>query len=94
MDLPNCDGYDVVVVFVCMLTKRTIAEPITKAITTEQLAKDVHRAVLRHFKLPRKLIFDRDPRFVSDFWQTLFRDVGTKRIILTSYLPSRARPNE
>jgi hypothetical protein len=29
-DLPECDGYDVVVVFVCMLTKRTIVESITK----------------------------------------------------------------
>ena len=29
-DLPECDGCDVVVVFVCMLTKRTIVEPITK----------------------------------------------------------------
>jgi hypothetical protein len=29
-DLPECDECDVVVVFVCMLTKRTIVEPITK----------------------------------------------------------------
>ena len=29
-DLPECDGYDVVVLFVCMLSKRTIVEPITK----------------------------------------------------------------
>jgi hypothetical protein len=35
-DLPECDGYDVVVVFVYMLTKRTIVDPIAKTITTEQ----------------------------------------------------------
>jgi hypothetical protein len=68
-DLRKCNGYDVVVVFVCMLTKRTIVEPITKTITTEQLAKVMHRADFRHFGLPRKLISDRDPRFMSDFWQ-------------------------
>jgi hypothetical protein len=51
-DLPECDGYDVVVVFVCMLTKRTIVKPITKTIA-EQLAKVVHRDVFRHFGLPR-----------------------------------------
>jgi hypothetical protein len=44
-DLPECDGYDDVVVFVCMLTKRTIVEPITKTITTDQLAKVMHRAL-------------------------------------------------
>jgi hypothetical protein len=38
-DLPECDGYDVVVVFVCMLSKRTIVEPNTETITEEQLAK-------------------------------------------------------
>jgi hypothetical protein len=86
-DLLECDGYDVVVVFVCMLTKRTIVEPITKTITAEQLAKVMHRAVFRHFGLPRKLISDRDPRFMSDLWQTLFRDVGTKLNICTSYHP-------
>jgi hypothetical protein len=86
-DLPECDGYDVVVVFVCMLTKRTIVEPITKTITAEQLAKVMHRAVFRHFGLPRKLISDRDPRFMSDFWQTIFRVVGTKLNISTSYHP-------
>jgi hypothetical protein len=83
----ECDGYDAVVVFVCMLTKRTIVEPITKTITAEQLTKVMHRVVFRHFGLPRKLISDRDPRFMSDFWQTLFRVIGTKLNISTSYHP-------
>jgi transposase InsO family protein len=86
-DLPQCDGYDDVVVFVCMLTKRTIVEPIIRMITMEQLAKVMHRAIFWHFGLPRKLISDRDPRFISDFWQTLYRVVGTKLSISTSYHP-------
>jgi hypothetical protein len=65
MDFPECDGFDVAVVFVCMLTKRTIVEPITKTITiTGQLAKVMHRAIFRYFGLPRKLISD--PRFMSE----------------------------
>jgi hypothetical protein len=86
-DLPECDGYDVVVEFVCMLSKRTIVEPITKVITAEQLAKVMHRAIFRYFGLPRKLISDRDPRFMSDFCETLFRVVGTKLNISTSDHP-------
>jgi hypothetical protein len=87
-DLHECDGCDVVVVVVCMLTKRTIVEPITKPITAEQLAKVVHRAQFRHFGLPRKLISDLDPRFMSDLlWQSVFRAVGTKLNISTSYHP-------
>jgi hypothetical protein len=58
-DLPECDGYDVAVVFVCMLTKRTIVELITKTITSEQLAKAMHRDVfILHFGLPRKNLLE------------------------------------
>jgi hypothetical protein len=60
-DIPQCDGYDVVVVFVSMLSKRTIVEPISKTITVEQLGKVINRVVFRHFGLPRKLISDRHP---------------------------------
>jgi hypothetical protein len=83
-DLPECDGCDVVAAFVCMLTKRTIVEPITNTITPEQLAKVVHRAVFQHFGLPQKSISDRDPRFINDIWQTLFRDADAKLNISTS----------
>jgi hypothetical protein len=64
-DLPECDGYDDLVVFACMLTKRTIVEPITYKNNAKQLAKIVvHRIIFRHFGLlARKLISDRDPRF-------------------------------
>jgi hypothetical protein len=87
-DLPECDGNDDVVVFVCMLTKRTIVEMITKAITSEQLANIMHRVVFLCFGLPRKLISDRDSRLImSEFLQTLFRAVGTKLNIFTSYHP-------
>jgi hypothetical protein len=71
IDLPECDGYDVVAVFVCMLTKRTIVEPTAKTLTTKQSTKVMHRAVFWHFGLSRKLISDRDPRIMSEFWQTL-----------------------
>jgi hypothetical protein len=70
-----------------MITKRTIVEPITKTIIIEKLAKVMHRVVFRHFGLPWKLISDRDPRFMSEFWQTLFRVAGTKLNISTSYHP-------
>jgi hypothetical protein len=62
-------------------------EPITKKFTTEQLAKVMPRVVFRHFGLPRKLIYDRDPPFLSDLWQTLFRFDGTNLKISTSYHP-------
>jgi hypothetical protein len=46
-DFPECDGHDIVVEFVCMLTKRMIVEPITKPITGEQISEGyVPRCIL------------------------------------------------
>jgi hypothetical protein len=60
-------GYEAVVVFVCMFTKRCVVEPTTKTVVAEPLAEIMHRSVFRHFGVPSMLVFDRDPRFMSDF---------------------------
>ena len=86
-DLPECDGYDSVVVFVCMLSKRVVIEPCTKSITAEGLSKIMHRSVFRYYGLPKKIISDRDPRFMSDFWQSLFQALGTKLNISSAHHP-------
>ena len=54
--LPDSHGYDTVVVFVCLLAERVIVEPTTKTITAEDLASIMHRAVFRHFGLPKNYI--------------------------------------
>ena len=86
-DLPTSKGYDSVVVFVDMLTKKCLLEPTNKTVTAEGLAAIMERSVFRHHGLPRKLISDRDPRFVSDTWQSLFRALGTKLNISTAHHP-------
>eukprot|EP00873_Tetraselmis_striata_P011441 jgi/Tetstr1/431705/TSEL_021230.t1 len=87
-DLPECQGYDSVVIFVCLLSKRVIVEPTTKTIIAEGLAEIMHRSVFRHFGLPAKLISDRDPRFMSELWQDMFKTMGTKLNISTAFHPA------
>eukprot|EP00873_Tetraselmis_striata_P015638 jgi/Tetstr1/435902/TSEL_024788.t1 len=48
----------------------------------------MHRSVFRHFGLPAKLISDRDPRFMSEFWQDMFKTMGTKLNISTAFHPA------
>lgn len=86
-DLPTCEGYDSVVVFVDLLTKMAIFEPCNKTITAAGLAKLFQRQVFRRHGIPTKLVSDRDPRFISNFWQSLFRSLGTKLNISTSHHP-------
>jgi hypothetical protein len=46
--------------------------PYTKSITAEETATLFLPGVYRLHGLPRVLISDRDPKFVSAFWQTLW----------------------
>ena len=43
--------------------------------------------VFRIAGIPRAIISDRDPRFLSRFWQELFRLLGTNLRMSTAYHP-------
>jgi hypothetical protein len=43
--------------------------------------------VYRLHGLPRVLISDHDPKFVSGFWQTLWRRLGTRMYMFSSRHP-------
>ena len=34
---------------------------------------------------PKEIVFDRDPKFTSNFWKELFADFGTKMNLSTTY---------
>jgi hypothetical protein len=52
--------------------------PCTKSVTAEETATLFLQGVYRIHGLPRVLVSDRDPKFVSGFWQTLGRRLGTR----------------
>ena len=86
-DLPVCESSVAVVVFCELLSKMAIFESTTKTITAEDLAELFQRQVFRRHGEPTKIVSDRDPRFMSTFWQQLFRHLGTKLNISTSHHP-------
>ena len=55
--------------------------------SAEQLAELVRGTVFRTKGLSRKIISNRDPRFISSVWQTLFQKLGTHLNISTSAHP-------
>ena len=76
-DLPVTEGYTAVAVFVDRLTKVIHFALCTKEITAQGYAKLLLEVVFRHHGLPSVIVSDRDTRFTSKFWQTLFKLLGT-----------------
>ena len=52
--------------------------PCRDTVTAEESADLFLREVVRLHGVPSVLVSDRDPKFVSDFWQQLWRSLGTK----------------
>jgi hypothetical protein len=61
--------------------------PCTESITAEETATLFLQGVYRLHGLARVLISDRDPKFVSAFWQTLWRRLGTRLNMSSSRHP-------
>ena len=61
--------------------------PIATDFSATQAAELFFREVFRLHGLPKTIISDRDNRFMSTFWQELFRLVGMTLTPSTSYHP-------
>lgn len=58
--------------------------PTHTALTVTSLFLDI---VVKLHGLPHSLVSDRDPLFVSRFWQELFRESGTQLRMSSAYHP-------
>jgi hypothetical protein len=79
--------FDSIATFVCMLTKMAVFVPIHKSISSQQLSHVVFEHVVSKHGLPEVLVSDRDPRITADFWQSLFKRLGSKLNLSTSHHP-------
>ena len=80
-------GHDAIVVFVDRLSKHVHFEPTSTAVTAPELARIFRKTIIRHHGFPRVIISDRDSKFTSMFWRSLFNKLGTKLAFSTSHHP-------
>src|SRR5580698_1439513 len=85
--LPECQGYNAILTIVDWSTKATKFEPTHLELTSEGFAKILRDRVVRDHGLPRRIIHDRDTRFMSKYMTDLFRLLGTKQNPSTAYHP-------
>jgi hypothetical protein len=87
-DLPLSDGSDSILTIVdhdC--SKAVIFLPCTKEISTEEVIDLYAKHVFPHYSIPRWIISDRDPRFVSNLAQGICKKLGISQNISTAYHP-------
>ena len=71
-------GNDCVFVVVDRFSKMAIMAACKKNITVEATAKLFFERVWVHFGIPQSIILDRDNRFLSTFWYSLWSMLDTK----------------
>ena len=81
------DKFDSIAVFVCRLTKMIRIAPMRLATKAPEFAQLFINTVFRSHGMPVELVSDRDPRFVSRFWTSLFAALGTKLCRSSTYHP-------
>ena len=70
--------HDAIWIIVNRLTKSTHFLPISMKYFLEKLAKLYLDEIIRLHGIPVSIVSDRDPRFVSRFWQKMQESLGTK----------------
>ncbi|KAJ4961944.1 hypothetical protein NE237_021854 [Protea cynaroides] len=78
---------DAVWVIVDRLTKTARFIAVRPQYTMEKLAKLYVDNIVRLHGIPESIVFDRDPRFTSKFWEGLQKAMGTKLKFSTAFYP-------
>ena len=69
-------------------TKRTMALPGKTTYSAEDWANVLITALMaRDWGIPRSIISDRDRKFMSSFWRTIFKRLGVEMLTSTAYHP-------
>jgi hypothetical protein len=85
--LPKCQGYDAIFTVVDRFSKMRHFIPCRKDATAEDLARLFICHVWRYHGLPRTIVSDRGPQFISEFWHELCRILRIKRVLSTAHHP-------
>jgi len=85
--LPPSHGFIVILVVVDRFSKGAHFGALPTSFTAFKVASLFLDIICKYHGLPRSLVSDRDPIFISRFWRELFKLCGTQLRMSTSYHP-------
>ena len=88
MGLPKSEaGNDGILTIVDRATKMVHLAPVKQTITAADTARLYWNTVGKLHGIPRSIVSDRDPRFVSKFWRELWKILGSSLRMSSAYHP-------
>jgi len=81
------NGFDAILVVVDRLTKRIHLIPTYTTATAPDTAIIFFDGIFRLHGLPKTIVSDRDSKFISKFWRSLFRTLGVHLAMSTAFYP-------
>jgi transposase InsO family protein len=85
--LPLSQGYNAVLVVICRLTKMAHYISCKDTCNAKEVARLYAHHVWKLHGLPKTVVSDRGPQFVSEFWDHLTRRLKIKSLLSTAYHP-------
>jgi hypothetical protein len=60
---------------------------IKESAITQEMGRLFFTHMFKHHGLPKDIVLDQDPKFTSKFWRTLWKHMGSKLKMNTSFQP-------
>ncbi|PRP82731.1 hypothetical protein PROFUN_09816, partial [Planoprotostelium fungivorum] len=87
VELPECQGFNSIMVVVDRFTKMSHFIPCKNTITSEEAAWLYIDRVFWLHGIPEKIVSDRGTQFIAEFWMSFWKQMGTKHSMSTAYHP-------
>jgi hypothetical protein len=89
VSLPPSKGFDVIMVVVDLFSKMAHFIPTKESATAQETGRLFFKHVFKHYGLPKDIVSDRNPKFMNKFWRALWKLMGSKLKMSTSFQPQK-----